>query len=54
MRGRNNNSKKSDCHIHSTLKQRLEAINPLKNQHNIKLLCKVLNVNRSTYYKYIS
>ncbi|MBU0279371.1 IS3 family transposase, partial [Gemella sp. zg-1178] len=42
------------CHIHSTLKQRLEAINPLKNQHNIKLLCKVLNVNRSTYYKYIS
>ena len=40
--------------LHATLKQRLNAIFTLRNQHNIKLLYKVFNVNRSTYYKYIS
>ncbi|WP_246419136.1 IS3 family transposase [Caproicibacterium amylolyticum] len=44
--------KKRDCHLHATLKQRLEAIHKLRFQHNIKLLCKVLGVNRSTYYKH--
>ena len=44
--------KKSDCHIHATLKQRLEAVYKLHNQHSIKTLCRVLRVNRSTYYKH--
>lgn len=46
---RKSNFKKGDCHLHSTLKQRLNAIFTLRNQHNIKLLCKIFNVNRSTY-----
>ena len=45
---------KSDCHIHATLKQRLDAVHKLRFQHSIKILCKVLRVNRSTYYKHFS
>lgn len=48
------NFKKGDCHLHSTLKQKLNAIFILRTQHNIKLLCKIFNINRSTYSKYIS
>lgn len=44
--------KKADCHIHATLKERLDAVHKLRFQHNIKILCKVLRVNRSTYYKH--
>ncbi|WP_442953992.1 IS3 family transposase, partial [Parvimonas sp. M20] len=44
--------KKSDCHIHATLKQRLEAVHKLRHQHKIKTLCRVLKVHRSTYYKH--
>lgn len=44
--------KKSDCHIHATLKQRLDAVFKLRFQHAIKTLCRVLRVNRSTYYKH--
>ena len=46
------NLKKSDCHIHATLRQRLDAVHKLRFQHNIKTLCRVLAVNRSTYYKH--
>ena len=46
--------KKSDCNIHATLRQRLKAIEILSKQHKISILCRVLNVNRSTYYKYIN
>ena len=44
----------SDCvlHLHATLSQRLEAVHKLRFQHDIKILCKVLGVNRSTYYKH--
>lgn len=35
-----------------TLRQRLDAVYKLRFQHSIKLLCKVLRVNRSTYYKH--
>jgi putative transposase len=45
------NLKKSDCHIHATLKQRLDAIHLLRQEHPITRLCQVLHVNRSTYYK---
>ena len=45
-------TKKSDCHIHATLKQRLDAVYKLRNEHSIKTLCRVLRVNRSTYYKH--
>ena len=38
--------------IYATLKQRLNAIHNLRFQHDIKTLCCVLNVNRSTYYKH--
>lgn len=38
----------------ATLKQRLEAIHKLRFQHGINILCKVLGVNRSTYYKHYS
>ena len=44
--------KKSDCHIHATLKQRLDAVHKLRFQHSIKTLCRILRVNRSTYYKH--
>ena len=53
-RGGKFNPKKSDCHLHATLKERLEAVYKLRFQHNINLLCKVLRVNRSTYYKHFS
>jgi len=39
-------------HLRATLRQRLDAIHKLRFQHDIKLLCKVLGVNRSTYYKH--
>ena len=46
--------KKSHCDIHATLKQRLKAVELLSSEHKITTLCRVLNVNRSTYYKYIN
>lgn len=51
IRRREFNLKKSDCHIHATLKQRLDAIHLLRQEHPITRLCQVLQVNRSTYYK---
>lgn len=47
-------SKKSDCHLHATLQQRLNAVFRLRSQHSIKTLCRVLSVHRSTYYKHFS
>ena len=44
--------KKSDCHLDATFKQRLNAVHKLHLQHKIKTLCRVLRVNRSTYYKH--
>ena len=46
--------KKSHCNLHATLRQRLKAIQALSKQHQISILCRVLNVNRSTYYKYVN
>lgn len=43
---------KNDCHLHAILEQRLEAVHKLRFQHDIKFLCNVLGVNRSTYYKH--
>ena len=40
--------------FHSTLRQRLRAIHTLRFQHKITTLCRVLKVNRSTYYKHFS
>lgn len=48
------NPKKSDCHLHATLKERLNAVHILRFQHRITTLCRVLKVNRSTYYKHFS
>ncbi|URQ77347.1 hypothetical protein NBX27_00285 [Erysipelothrix rhusiopathiae] len=42
---------KNNCHIHAPLKQGLDAIHALRFQHTVKLLCKTLEVKRSTYYK---
>lgn len=36
----------------ATLKQRLDAVHKLRFQHSIKTLCRVLQVNRSTYYQH--
>lgn len=36
----------------ATLKQRLDTVHKLRHQHDIKTLCRVLRVNRSTYYKH--
>ncbi|EUJ27717.1 transposase IS3/IS911 family protein [Listeria grayi FSL F6-1183] len=46
--------KKSHCHLHATLQQRLKAISLLAADHSIVRLCQVLRVNRSTYYKFLS
>ncbi|MDN6212275.1 MAG: IS3 family transposase [Lactococcus sp.] len=43
--------KKSKCHIHAKLKIRLSAVHRLRFEHAIQTLCRVLHVNRSTYYK---
>jgi len=48
------NPKKSHCNLHSTLKQRLEAVKILSVQHSLSLLCTVLNVNRSSFYKFLN
>ena len=53
-RRRKSNFKKDDCHLYSTFKQKLNVLFVLRTQHNIKLLYKVFNINRNTYYKYIS
>ena len=47
-----NSYKKSNCHLHATLEQGLEAVHKLCFQHGSKLLCKVLGINRSSYYKH--
>lgn len=52
VRGGKSHIKKSDCHLHATLKQRLDAVHKLRFQHDIKTVCRVLHVNRSTYYKH--
>lgn len=44
--------KKAIDHIHATLKQRLDAVHKLRHQYDIKTLCRVLRINRSTYYKH--
>ena len=45
---------KNHCNLHATLKQRLKAVQALSKQHRISILCRVLNVNRSTYYKSVN
>ena len=40
--------------MHATLKQRLNAVHQLRLQHDIKTLCRVLHVNRSSYYKHFN
>ena len=52
IRRREHNTKKSDCYIHAPLRKRLEAVYRLKGEHSLNILCKVLNVNRSSYYKH--
>ena len=42
----------SDCYIHAPLRERLDAVHRLKGEHSLKLLCSILNVNRSSYYKH--
>ena len=44
--------KKSDCYVQAKLRQKLNVIHLLRFQHPIKTLCKILKVNRSTYYKH--
>ncbi|WP_235587381.1 IS3 family transposase, partial [Lactococcus lactis] len=46
--------KKSECHIHAKLQVRLKAIYRLRFEHTTVMLCRVLHVNRSTYYNFIN
>lgn len=41
------------CHIHARLKVRLLAVYRLRFEHATTTLCRVLRVNRSTYYKFL-
>ncbi|HEK4517270.1 IS3 family transposase [Streptococcus iniae] len=50
----NLNLKKSKCHIHAKLKVRLLAVYRLRFEHATTTLCRVLRVNRSTYYKFLN
>uniref|UniRef100_UPI003FA49A0E helix-turn-helix domain-containing protein n=1 Tax=Enterocloster clostridioformis TaxID=1531 RepID=UPI003FA49A0E len=38
--------------MHSSLRQRLNAVHILKAEHSVKTLCRVLGINRSTYYRH--
>ena len=40
--------------IYTTLRQRLIAVQILSHEHHISTLCRVLMVNRSTYYKFLN
>ena len=49
---RKKNPKKSDRHICTkTLKEKVDFIKLLKHIYPIKMICKVLHLNRSTVYK---
>ena len=54
LRGRKSDLKKSECHIHAKLQVRLKAIYRLRFEHTTVMLCRVLHVNRSTYYNFIN
>ncbi len=42
------------CHLHAKLKVRLLAVYQLRFEHATTTLCRVLRVNRSTYYKFLN
>lgn len=44
--------KKSKCHIHAKLQVRIKAVYRLRFEHTTVTLCRVLRVNRSTYYNF--
>ena len=46
--------KKSACHNDSTLRERMNAVHLLRHEHAVTTLCRVLNVNRSSYYKHFN
>jgi transposase InsO family protein/transposase-like protein len=46
--------KKSECHIHAKLQVKLKAVYRLRFEHTTVMLCRVLHVNRSTYYNFIN
>ena len=46
--------KKAIAFLYDSLEQRLNAVERLRFHHKIKTLCRVLNVNRSIYYKHFS
>ena len=52
--GGKHNIKKSACHNDSTLRERMRAVHLLRHEHAIITLCRVLNVNRSSYYKHFN
>lgn len=50
----NQNIKKSYGHIHKKITTIFDFITNDKKYHDIKLMCKVLKVSRSSYYKYLN
>ena len=46
--------KKNKCHIHAKFQVRIKAVYRLRFEHTTVTLCRVLHVNRSTYYNFIN
>ena len=53
-RGGKYHIKKSNGYLHKGIRERAGLISKLSKEHNIKLLCKVLKVARSTYYSILN
>ena len=48
------NIKKSSCHIHEKIENRINFIESNKDKYDVKKLCKILKVTRSDYYYHIN
>ncbi len=47
---REHDTKKNDKYLNASLKEKVEIIKELTGKHEVKLLCRVFGVGRSTYY----
>jgi transposase InsO family protein len=50
VRGRKSHLKKNDKYLHAGVKDKVKLIKELSAKHDVKLLCRVFGVPRSTYY----
>lgn len=45
---------KSNGYLHKGIRERVRLISKLSKEHNVKILCKVLKVAKSTYYSILN